>query len=151
MVISIDKAEYVPLDDFRLHWRFSGRRHGGLSGEVLRRIRPLSEATISRLGPRVAAAVHDGGSFDVTFRSDDTPDVVRSRLRELPPAATDAVLVAWDARTAVITDWELFVTYWDDFCYPSSDDVTVLPLDGEWVLCYRHYEAVQFRSRANGA
>ena len=63
-------------------------------------------------------------------------------------APTEAVLISWDARTAAMTDWELFVAHWDDFCYPASDDVTVFPLGGEWVLCYHHYEVFQFRQTA---
>ena len=89
----------------------------------------------------------DGAEFSVTFRSDDPPGAVRQRLRELPPPPDEVVLVSWDAQTAVITDWDAFVTHWDDFCYPSSDDVTVLPLAGDWDLCYRHYEVMQFRPR----
>jgi hypothetical protein len=151
MAIPIDDEDFVPLTGFRLHWRFSGRQHGAMSDGFLQRIRPLSEAAASRLGPSVAAVSRDAGSFAATFRSDDTPDVVRNRLRELPPAASDIVLVSWDERTAVVTDWDCFVTYWDDFCYPSADDVTVLPLEGDWMVCYRHYEAIQFRPRSNGA
>jgi hypothetical protein len=151
MAIPIDDEDFVPLIAFRLNWRFRGRQHGAMSDGTLQRIRPLSEAAASRLGPTVAAASQEGGSFAVTFRSDDTPAVVRNRLRELPPAPSEIVLVSWDARTAVVTDWDCFVTYWDDFCYPSSDDVTVLPLDGEWMVCYRHYEVIQFRPSPNGA
>jgi hypothetical protein len=39
------------------------------------------------------------------------------------------IVVSWDADTAVLTDTELFIEHWDDFCYPASDDVTVLPAE----------------------
>ena len=87
----------------------------------------------------------------MTFRSDDAPSDVRERLRGLPPAPDERVLVLWDARTALVTEWAVFVESWDDFCYPSSDDVSVLPLVDDWVLCYRHYEVMQFRTRSGTA
>jgi hypothetical protein len=30
------------------------------------------------------------------------------------------------------------------FCYPSSDDVTVVPVSGAWQLIYHHYEQFDF-------
>ena len=38
---------------------------------------------------------------------------------------SQTVIVHWDNTTAVETTWEVFAHYWDDFCYPSSDDVDI--------------------------
>jgi hypothetical protein len=82
---------------------------------------------------------------------DDVPRQVAERLRGLAPTPGTPVLVSWHDEVAVLTDWELFVAHWDDFCYLSSDDVTVWPPSGEWILCYRHYEVFQLRSNAPAA
>jgi hypothetical protein len=42
----------------------------------------------------------------------------------------------------------LFVGRWDDFCFPSSDDVTVYPADERWLLEYAHREEFVFRRAA---
>jgi hypothetical protein len=45
------------------------------------------------------------------------------------------------------TSWEFFTAHWDDFCYPLSDDVLVLPDSGAWVLRYHHEEVFYFGNR----
>jgi hypothetical protein len=55
--------------------------------------------------------------------------------------------VRWDASTAVRTTWDVFTEYWDDFCYPSSDDVEVFPQSGEWLLLYHHWEQFEWGHR----
>jgi hypothetical protein len=147
LVIDLLETDFVSLDDFPLRWRFERDRRG-LSTDDLSRVRPLSAAAAATVDRCATDACDEGWTSRLTFRSDDAPSVVLDRLRELPPAATETVLISWDARTAAVTDWELFVAHWDDFCYPASDDVTVLPAGGEWVLCYHHYEVFQFRQRA---
>lgn len=146
-VIEIADADIVPIEEFSLRWRFTRQRADRWPVEALRRLRPLSPAAAAILAPRAAGACVEQGTFGTTFRSDDPPDVVRKRLAALPPGPMEPVLLSWDARTAAVADWDLFVACWDDFCYPSSDDVTVMSLAGAWVLCYRHYEVIQFRER----
>lgn len=43
-----------------------------------------------------------------------------------------------------MADWGTFVSFWDDFCYAGSDDVTILPLREHWTLCYDHDEQFRF-------
>jgi len=147
LVIELLETDFVSLDDFPLRWRFERDRRG-VSTDDLSRVRPLSATAAATTDRRARDACDEGWASGLTFRSDDAPAVVLDRLRELPPAPTEAVLISWDARTAAMTDWGLFVAHWDDFCYPASDDVTVFPLGGEWVLCYHHYEVFQFRQTA---
>lgn len=61
-------------------------------------------------------------------------------LRALSVSQAERVVVSWVKGTAVETTWEIFTRYWNDFCYPASDDVTVYPPTGEWVLVYHHEE-----------
>lgn len=143
--IDIADADVVPLSEFPLGWRFAEARHGHQPPETLRRIRPLSPAAAATVAASLADVCRDGSSEAVTFRSDDAPGEVRRRLRALPPAAGEAVLVSWDAQTAALTDWDVFVNQWDDFCYSAADDVTVCPLHGAWALRYYRYDVFQFR------
>ena len=36
--------------------------------------------------------------------------------------------------------WEVFVAYWNDFCYPSSDDVDLFVEGGSLFLRWHHFE-----------
>jgi hypothetical protein len=46
----------------------------------------------------------------------------------------------WDV--AVLTADSVFQRYWDDFCYPSSDDVLIWPRSDAWAAVYRHEEVI---------
>jgi hypothetical protein len=140
-------SDFISLDLFSLGWRFAPDRVGNLPPEILHRIRPLNPDRAAEFAQVAKEQCGEAATFGVTFRSDDSPGAVRAQLLALPPDATTEILASWDARTAVATDWETFVEHWDDFCYPSSDDVTVWPLDRSWTLCYRHFETFQFSSR----
>lgn len=65
-------------------------------------------------------------------------------LRHVQPDLHTRVYVSWSLDLAVETRWDIFTEYWDDFCYPSSDDVTVVPASGTWQLSYHHYEQFDF-------
>jgi hypothetical protein len=55
--------------------------------------------------------------------------------------------VSWDRETALRTSWEFFTAHWDDFCYPLTDDVLIIPDCGSWVLRYHHEEIFYFGDR----
>lgn len=59
------------------------------------------------------------------------------------------IIVSWEPDAAVLTQTNIFIKYWDEFCYPSSDDVTVWPENEEWILQYRHYEEFLFSEIKN--
>jgi hypothetical protein len=69
---------------------------------------------------------------------------VRSWLRRIQPDMRVSVYVSWSEDLAIETSWSIFTEYWDDFCYPSSDNVTVVPIGGIWQLVYHHYEQFDF-------
>ena len=69
---------------------------------------------------------------------------VRPWLAARLPTGRVPLLVSWTRELAVLTDAELFAARWDTFCYPSSDDATVLPLDGRWLLFYSHEEGLVY-------
>lgn len=73
---------------------------------------------------------------------------VRRWLRRVQPDSHVRVYVSWSKDLAVEMSWNIFTEYWDDLCYPSSDDVTVVPVSGTWQLVYHHYEQFDFITRS---
>jgi hypothetical protein len=71
-------------------------------------------------------------------------------LRSQSPQLTEKIIVSWDRETALRTDWDLFTSQWDDFCYPATDDLLVLPASAEWILRYHHEEIFYFGVRKCG-
>jgi hypothetical protein len=93
--------------------------------------------------------VRDGmaESDHTQFRDLSETAVVEGWLGALPVPPDQVVIVSWDRETAVQTDWQFFCRFWDDFCYPSSDDVTVTTTGDDWLVCYEHFEVLTFYRR----
>ena len=157
-------ADFQPLDDFPLLWRWSQPSHDVLPSGVLAEIRALAPARASELSAEAVALTERGrrvGGLTLIAADGDHADDVRSRLAALRIESKAPVIVSWDPSTAVVTHWGIFTRYWDAFCYPSSDDVTVWPVpssvDGAgamsapWVLCYHHSEVFAFGYLGAGA
>lgn len=161
-MLKIEDADIQPLADFALSWRWTDPKWNVLPDAMLRQISPLTRAKAKELwrisghfvlpnGPKV-------GIFECSPWIDetvDTPDAfgeVRGWLLDRFSGREQGVIVSWDKDTAAVTNWGVFCDYWDDFCYPASDDVTVFPPSFDWVLFYEHGEHFVFgQKRATAA
>jgi len=65
-------------------------------------------------------------------------------------AGTEMVIASWSEDEAVYLPWAVFRNYWSSFCYPSTDDVTVWPSDGQWGLSFSHSGRFAWRARESG-
>jgi hypothetical protein len=143
-------SEFVPMEEFELAWRWTQSTHALLPPDVLATIRPFAPSRAAELdGQAGALAEVPPEANAVSFRAPwDAAEDIRLRLQRLGIEDQTPIVVSWDQRAAVATVWGTFVGYWDDFCYPSSDDVTVWPEGNGWILCYRHDELFDFRRAA---
>jgi hypothetical protein len=139
-MIEFRSHDFVPLADFPLRWRWTEPGGNTLPPQALARIRPLTPARAADLAPHAAYLCDERRELSQAVRADGEAAKVAEWLRTLKIDPSTRVVISWDAATAVVTDWKLFCSYWDDFCYSASDNVTILPLSEEWVLCYDHDE-----------
>ena len=65
-----------------------------------------------------------------------------------PDAPAERVILVWSPSTALSMPWEVFVSYWSDFCYPSSDDVDVFVEGGPLFLRWHHFEEFEYDADA---
>lgn len=132
---------------FPLAWRWTQPSHNVLPPEVMAEIIPIAQA-IAPSGVTAHGEL-DRSCFDhvQNASADVSFDDGAKWLRLLPVALSEQVIVRWDASTAVRTTWEVFTSYWDDFCYPGSDDVEVFPQSGAWLLLYHHWEQFEWGRR----
>jgi hypothetical protein len=146
-VFEIPATDRRPLDDFPLLGRWTRREHHRLSAEVLGTITPLSVSRALELAPEAAkrCVARRAAEWDLSISAEwDDPEPVRERLRQQGVDPNAIVVASWDQNTAIALPWSVFVDFWDAFCYPSSDDVTVWDPGASWVLCYRHYQLIEF-------
>jgi hypothetical protein len=146
----LSPSDVVPLDGHPVRERFADFTYGYVSRDLTRRVLPLSNgaaADVAReaLVRHVREPLPDSDAVELDTERD--LDVVKSWLQELPVSSSTQVVVSWDASSAVITDWDLFVRHWDDFCRPSSDDTTVWSPGNPWTLCYWHHGLLRFDSQ----
>jgi hypothetical protein len=79
-----------------------------------------------------------------------TDDHDEAAVAEWLGAGTDPnemVIASWSETEAIYLPWSVFRKYWSSFCYPSSDDVTVWPVDESFGLSYSHRGVFYWRSR----
>ena len=141
------------IKNFPLIWRWTSAAHALFSEAELAGMHPCT--------PEEAAQIHDTSSLfdlrdglDHRFFTDvrvQSADISMfdgcSWLRAQAPILDELVTVSWDRETALRTTWEFFTAHWDDFCYPLSDDVLIIPNCGRWVLRFHHEEIFYFGNR----
>jgi hypothetical protein len=145
-----DVVEHILIDDFPLKWRFAedASKWTVLPPEDLARFRPLTEQASRTLWTQLVAdnawhhsvlsqdqlRVNSDELGHVVVDDDAEPASEHQRIRDFLttqislPLDTQ-VLFFWGATCSVDTTWDVFIRYWDDFCYPS-DDSNVAVLDG---------------------
>lgn len=147
--------DFLPLDDFPLAWRWRGDRSA--MGDAERaRIRPLRPERAREAWAEAVAFVGDPWLFrpsparfpDIAEwnASGRSSEAGHAWLAEhVPGGDADPVLVAWEADRVVLTDRALFLRFWDDLCFPASDDVIAWPLSeapAPWAVLWWHEEVL---------
>ena len=145
----IGPLQYVDIDEFAFKWRFveDASKWTVLPEADLANFHPLDEECARDLWKRF---VHPTSTQLIGFAKewgwrlrDDTPTLKTadvSGIEELElgiqflkkhihvPDASQ-VLFFWDADWAVETTWDMFLRYWNDFCYPSDESNAAVPVE----------------------
>lgn len=142
----LNYLDFRDLDDFPLKFRWTDEKWNVLPAEALESIWPYSDIK-ARSILEVSQKFGDAkGLFRSSFTRVEEFDATRDS-KEVTKwlgkfISTDPlrVVVSWDHHHAVLVAWDVFCHYWDDFCYPASDDVAIFPTDVKWMLFYFHDE-----------
>jgi hypothetical protein len=153
MMSSITSKDIMPFSDFSLRWRFTEESHRVLPKEDLSLIQPLTRTKAAEFNKHSLEYLGNASLLKSKFSeieslkiSDDHEAVgVWLLSKEIVPETR--VAVSWDKTNCVITSWGIFCKYWDDFCYPSSDDVLVWSQQEDWFLYYCHHEIFEYGTR----
>lgn len=122
-------------------------RVAGLTGKYLVLDRVLEQQTLAS----ARATFFREGEFKPEFQarirrydiSNASVPKAKSILDDNAGPGDPSVLVLWPSqRLAVSTQLSTFIDYYDDFWYPSSDDVWVVPSDLGWLLEISHEEII---------
>ena len=155
-MLKFEGKDYRPLPDFPLSWRWTDSRWNQLPDAALETIKPLAEAKAKELwrvsGYYCPSGYPSGDIFergewiDATLDVEGAFDRVRAWLISHLPDRNQESIISWDKNHAAVTICAVFCDYWDDFCHPASDDVTIFPASFAWILFYQHYQRFYFGS-----
>lgn len=126
-------------------WRWTSANHVILPPDILEKIHYFSQDAMPAIfeEDKKRIVVVRNEPLVIIDSNDDSnagEERISQELQKLGIAAQTTVILSWSEDCAVQTSWEIFVTYWSDFCYPGSDDVTIWSLGQPWTLLYFHYE-----------
>ena len=71
----------------------------------------------------------------------ETGEAISIWLSAIPCQDTELIVVMFETKVAVITDWKMFREHWDAIWL---DDVIVYPLSTRWILLYYHEDIIAY-------
>jgi hypothetical protein len=153
----------MDIRSFSLAWRWTDAKHAELPAEVLSQMVPLDATEAREIHDRWIRCFEDFGDVfqnrfasveicptegtwhgDVCGREQPLKEVVRNWLREREQRLDIPVIISWEMELAISTSWGIFTEWWDDFCYPASDDAFVVPDGEKWFLAFHHEDWFTF-------
>lgn len=146
----LEPSSFRELDDFPLKWRWTDEKWDVLPDDAVILIRPYTDLRAREILELSLKFGNAEGLFQSRFDKVEQfdasvdPAKVTEWLQRSTLGQKQQVVVSWDHHLAVLVDCSVFCEYWDDFCYPSSDDVAIFPIDMKWVLFYFHNEYFEF-------
>ncbi|GGG65560.1 DUF2947 family protein [Epilithonimonas arachidiradicis] len=149
MNIEIDIREIIPLENFELGWRFDKTHNPDISESEKELILALSEDESKRLNKIIAFFENENYLDDKYSETDwmsassenqEKVEKFRNQLEVILRPWNEDILVSWQRKTVLKTTKEIFLKYWTDFLYASSDNVIIISEKTNWILFYRHFE-----------
>ena len=145
----------IPMEEFRLNWRFTEERYGILPEIHLHQLKPLNKEASNFLWDFI---LHSGMHEDTPFKKDFFKSVDKAKIldanhkeikkwlyqRGLP--FEKEVFLSWQPDEAMIVPWKLLIKYFDNFYYSTSDDLSVIDQSLNWALLFYHEDEIYFGS-----
>lgn len=158
MNIAIDNKEIVPLNEFELGWRFEKTHCPDISESEKKQIQPVSEMESKRLNKVIYYFEQEYNLkekftqtdwISANAESDEKIERFRNQLEMTLEKWDEEIIITWHRNITLKTTKEIFIKYWTDFLYPSSDDVTLISEKTNWVMFYRHFEVANIWTKTS--
>ncbi|MCD8740510.1 hypothetical protein LT679_07840 [Mucilaginibacter roseus] len=136
------------LVDFALYWRFKGET---IPDRDLKLIAPLNAQGATFLKDfLIKAQLHANEPFKKDFfeteehiiMMDDNAARIKQWLYGKGVQPDEQVYLLWNSKVAAVVPFSVLVEYFEDFYYPSSDDLTVFDGQLNWALLFHHAEVL---------
>ena len=147
------KKYSIEMEDFKLKWRFTDSKWNKLPENHLTQIVPLSNLGAKEISKIVKDA---GTSINIPFTHnyfktidkakilENNEQIIKKWLYSRGIPFQQEIILYWDSETAALTNWKMFVKYYDDFYYGGSDDLEVFSESLRWMLLCFHEDDFYF-------
>lgn len=141
-----DLEKHIISDKPDIAWRFEDKEY------VLRKIRVLDREAENLIWDLLKTEKFllpyelnkDKFKNFETIEFADNYESVTIRLREILETDEEIILTWASDGHSLLTDSMTFIDNWDDFFYPSSDDLIVINCSKDWIIYIAHFESFQF-------
>ena len=149
MNIEININEVISLKDFELGWRFEKTYNPNITELEKQQIQPLSESESKRLNKiidyfeieqNLLEKYSQTDWFSANSENNLKIERFRNELERIIKPWDEEIIITWKRGVTLKTTKNIFLKYWTDFLYPSSDDVTIISKETNWIIFYRHFE-----------
>ncbi len=143
----------IPIDDFRLKWRFTDEKYDKLPNDHLDQLRPLNNDASKFLWDFINQTnLH----YEIPFKkdyfriidkakiSDNNENEIKKWLYNRGFPFDKLVFLSWQQTDAMIVPWKIFIKYFDSFYYGGSDDLTIIDQSLNWALLFYHEDEIYF-------
>lgn len=148
----------IPMDDFRLKWRFTDEKYDKLPDQHLVQLKPLDNEAAKFLWDYIARTnLHNDTPFKKDFfRTIDKARILDGNEKEIKKwlyqrgiPFDKPVFLSWQPTDAMIVPWKLLIKYFDSFYYGTSDDLTVIDQSLNWALLFYHEDEIYFGTNSD--
>lgn len=156
MKIEYNKNEVINFEDFELNWRWDEIHNPEITNEEKTQILSFSIFESKRINkvidyfefePNLHELFTPTDWFRVSCKTEKSKQNFTTEFKQLTSDFEENIFVSWNHSTCVYTTRDIFLRYWDDFCYPSSDNLTIISEKTNWIFFFNHIEVGKFWRR----
>ena len=137
----MNSLQVVNMEDFELIWRWTQESHTVIPEDDLVLIKPLSKESALSIFEDANELMRNTLVESKGIKIECSGQHIGFLNENL---TEEQIFISWGKETAVKTNTSIFIKYFDDFCYPSSDDIAIWPQSKKWLLTYQHFEVLCF-------
>ena len=143
----------IPIDGFRLKWRFTDENYDKLPDQHLDQLKPLDSKAAKFLSDYISKTnLHSDIPFKKNFfRTIDKARILDGNEKEIKKwlyhrglSFDKLVFLSWNETDAIAVPWKLLVKYFDSFYYGGADDLTIIDQSLNWALLFFHEGEIYF-------
>lgn len=150
-LFEISDVDLVSLESFPLKWRWTDERYNKFPESVLVRINSLTMEKARELYDfQKQFLPFENFQYekvnDENYIKTDLFDGLKITewLERKIGDEEGFIFLCWSRDWAIRTTVKIFCDYWDDFCYPASDDIVITAEKVNWIIVYHHEEYLFF-------